>query len=791
MANPLRWFRRHAKVLMVVLGSGAMAIFGLGPVFDTLSRPSANRGSNENEVVATWKDGDITRNDLNALQNSHFQVQRFLSQMAQAAVDRKGDDFQSLAQPVPPINTGQKFTQTLVDEQLIDRMLMAAKAEAEGIVVSDGIIDDYLAMASGDAGFSRNDLERINQTANQGNCSLENIRRHLRVELLSMQMRMYSMAGLPMVPNPVESMELYGRVAERVECLTMPVSVEQFLGNLGEEPTASEINKLFEEGKHDYADPEGVEPGFKLRNKVKVQYFVANFETFMQNEMNKLTDEDVQKEYDRLVKEKANIVMETIPADDAIQIDDPPPALPGDGEASDDADGVDPPPALEAGDAEGEVEGTESDTESESSDGNSDQSLKVIARKTQYVSLKTQEEETESTSEPGQAESAEPETDEAATAENAEDTAAGSTLETGESETPAGESDTPAGETQTTETPEGELGPLLADESKELEKRVRPLKGVADAVKRAMVNEAARKAMDESIKRAQVKVSSYHAKVMKWEYTDEAKRKEKQEPVPIDFKALAEKHNLVLNETPLSDEFALSESPLGRVAVPMLVRGPNGMQQRAVRSVSQILFDRFDDYKVYEPSPANDFLTGDSYLYWLSEKEDARSPTLEECKDEITKFWKSRKAVELAKAEAQKIVDNVKTQGKPLTELYAERATSTGEFSWFNNFGRLTIGTPANVTDPGDEFMSTAFELKKSGVGMSPNRSKDTIYVIQMVSDRKTVDELGSDYLNNQFFRFKQVPNDVKAVSSYYGRELNYDWNQQFSDEMGLKFMGR
>ena len=781
MANPLRWFRRHAKVLMVVLGSGAMAIFGLGPVFDTLSRPSSNRATSENEVVAKWKEGDITRNDLNVLQNRHFQVQRFLAQLSETAVDRKGDDFRSLAQPVPPINTGQKFTQTLVDEQLIDRMLMAEKAEAEGIVVSDGIIDDYLAMASGDAGFSRNDLELINQKANQGSCSLENIRRHLRTELLSMQMRMYSMAGLPMVPNPVESMELFGRVAERVECLTMPVSVEQFLGKMSEEPTSSEINTLFEAGKHDYADPEGIKPGFKLRNKVKVQYFVANFETFMQNEMNKLTDEDVQKEYDRLVEEKANIVMETIPADDAIQIDDPPPILPGNGEANEsteDADGVAPPPSLESGESTegGSVEGN-------SEEGNSvegDQSLKLTARKDQYVSLRLQEENQEESEQEG-ASSAE--STEAATAETeSADATQAESAESGEAATT---------DEAAAETTDDELGPLLADDSKELEKRVRPLKDVADAVKRAMVSADARKAMDESIKRAQVKVSSYHAKVMKWEYTDEKKRKDKEEPTPIDFKALAEKHNLVLNETPLSDEFALSESQLGRVAVPLLVQGPNGQQQRAVRSVSQILFDRFDDYKIYEPSPANDFLTGDSYLYWLSEKEDARSPELDECKEEIIKFWKSRKAIELAQAEAQKIVDKVKGEGKLLSDLYAERATSTGEFSWFNNFGRPAIGTPANVTDPGDEFMQTAFGLAKSEVGMSPNRSKDTIYVIQMVSERKTIDELGSDYLNNQFFRFKQVPGDVKAVSSYYGRELNYDWNQEFTDEMGLKFMGR
>jgi hypothetical protein len=66
MANPLRWFRRHAKILMVVLGSAAMAIFGLGPVFDAISKPPVTN-PREVKVIATWNGGDITRSDLDGI----------------------------------------------------------------------------------------------------------------------------------------------------------------------------------------------------------------------------------------------------------------------------------------------------------------------------------------------------------------------------------------------------------------------------------------------------------------------------------------------------------------------------------------------------------------------------------------------------------------------------------------------------------------------------------------------------------------------------------------------------
>ena len=56
---------------MVVLGSAAMAIFGLGPVFDELARRGGNAESLESQVVATWDGGKVTRNDVEKLQLGH------------------------------------------------------------------------------------------------------------------------------------------------------------------------------------------------------------------------------------------------------------------------------------------------------------------------------------------------------------------------------------------------------------------------------------------------------------------------------------------------------------------------------------------------------------------------------------------------------------------------------------------------------------------------------------------------------------------------------------------------
>ena len=104
----LGWFRRHAKILMVVLGSAAMAIFGLGPVFDTLASRGGGGNSRAKEVVATWKGGEITRVDLDVLSQRHYQTQQFLGELRAQAEKKKGEPVNSLALPISRIQDGKR-----------------------------------------------------------------------------------------------------------------------------------------------------------------------------------------------------------------------------------------------------------------------------------------------------------------------------------------------------------------------------------------------------------------------------------------------------------------------------------------------------------------------------------------------------------------------------------------------------------------------------------------------------------------------------------------------------------
>jgi len=78
--------------------------------------------------------------------------------------EREGE-YVRLVQPVSPIRDGAR---EYIDEQIISRHLMAEKGKEEGLLVSNAMIDDYLAMSAGGAEVSPQLMKEINREVNGG-----------------------------------------------------------------------------------------------------------------------------------------------------------------------------------------------------------------------------------------------------------------------------------------------------------------------------------------------------------------------------------------------------------------------------------------------------------------------------------------------------------------------------------------------------------------------------------------------------------------------------------------------
>ncbi|MEM9413582.1 MAG: hypothetical protein AAGA30_20910, partial [Planctomycetota bacterium] len=250
MASPIRWFRKYSQFFIVVFGVFLMAIFGLGGVVSSLNPSDFAQGNEyENKVVATWSGGEIKEDELYFLRQRHFATQRFLGNVYKYAVNQNNGETFPLAveQILPIIRPGEEPSGPVLDERILNRFLFAKRAEQEGFVIDDTMVYEYIAQYGGNTDITKNLLKKLNKQVNQ-QVSISQIVRHLKTELLWQQMESFTRGGLAFDPSPAgfsaisptEAMQLYNRANRKIDCQVIPISVEQCVAEVNDEPKESE-----------------------------------------------------------------------------------------------------------------------------------------------------------------------------------------------------------------------------------------------------------------------------------------------------------------------------------------------------------------------------------------------------------------------------------------------------------------------------------------------------------------------------------------------------------------------
>ena len=344
---------------------------------------------------------------------------------------------------------------------------------------------------------------------------------------------------------------------------------------------------------------------------------------------------------------------------------------------------------------------------------------------------------------------------------------------------------------ETAEEEAGAIGGLEMEDApeEEAERKVKPLKDCADDIKRSLAMAPARKAMEDAIAHAEVQVGLHFDLVLQSE--DEYGESKDTVP-PFDYQSTSKEYGLDSGETGLVDDLELEDQVIGKVRVFMNTMS-QGRQMPQLVPVSQLVFNTFEDVRLYDTQTVNDWTSQSIYLFWLSEKAETRIPSFEESKPQIEKFWRQNKARALALADAEKIKGEMdQALGKKLSEVKeGERVFQTGGFTWFSSIGRTIYSNPINVENAGEDFMEAAFSLEKLQSGIATNMSKDVVYVIQSLTGPREVEETGMDYLENQLFKYKRIPTEVLRASRVYGQDLNLGWNQELQKAMDFKYIDR
>lgn len=311
MASPMSWIRKYQKGLLVVFGIMLMVAFLIPQFFDFGAGSGPQRV--ENPTVVRWNGGKLSRLDLDLLRYRHFSTIDFLDQLREFAEKKKGGPVNIAVAPIQRIAANSSnIDPEQADAEMAVRFIYAREAEKMGLQFTEAMVDDYIDLSSGSQTLSRDELDTICRQATGGRISMKEIREHLRIELASREFVGMSQIGLQTFPNATESAQMYGRTTEEIECLVLPVRVSDQLAKVTAEPAESDLEKMFNAGRYQLPDPTGQRPGFMLPKRAVVQFAHADFETFLLNETARLTDEQVQTEYDRLVAAEDPSVMELV-----------------------------------------------------------------------------------------------------------------------------------------------------------------------------------------------------------------------------------------------------------------------------------------------------------------------------------------------------------------------------------------------------------------------------------------------------------------------------------------------
>jgi len=294
MSSPFSWFRRKQKVLLAVFGVLIIISFTVGGIVTQYQQQHMSSGGGT-DAVLSWKHGKISETELMNMRYNHDVVFRFLERVVQETLARKGwpkapgvrrDQSGRIVPGIPP---------AAQEEDLVRTMLMAQKATDMGIVVTEDAIWDFLYLLSDDK-LDTSDFGSL-LAATDDRYSRVRLFRQLRIELLAQNLDGIIGNGLMAIP-PDRAWDYFNRFNRRVKAEALPINVADYEAKVEGEPTAEELQRLYEEGKDRYQDPESPEPGFKRRKKIAFQYLKVAYHDFLEREKEAVPMEDVAKYYE-------------------------------------------------------------------------------------------------------------------------------------------------------------------------------------------------------------------------------------------------------------------------------------------------------------------------------------------------------------------------------------------------------------------------------------------------------------------------------------------------------------
>ncbi len=781
MSNPLAIFRKHQKVLLAVFGVALMFAFTIGPIILQWMGPGT--GGVENSVVVRLPSGNLRESDIQSLRNSRMYLLNFMRRINGLAAQQGATPKQTLGIP------------DSVDERsLVRTVVLSEKAREMGVVISDETIIAFLEQYT-DGILLAGDFARELQTISGGRMSQTQFFDAMRGELLAIRFMDLFQRGLFQV-TPAASWDYYQRLNRQVKIQAVPFPVEKHLSEVSE-PTEQEIEALYGEAKDRFPFPSAPDPGFRRRKKVALQYVQADLEKFLNEEMAKITDDEIEQYYNDNKEKFRNLDLPTENDFNLTPQETDPTTLDSTEEVDSSADTELVPdadlPDLEDLDADptgdtttdGDTELSPSETsepadEEPASDNPDGAALGRL--QTSFVALQETEEseDAEPTNTESEANNELP-IDELPVEQASEPEASPDTEPTKQ------ESDDTAAEA--TESDLDDLGILPDDDDtpapEEKRPEYRPLEDVAEEIRNELATLPAVQRMDDAVRAVQSEMKKYQGAYIVWQVPSDEEATDP--PPPPNLQALASQHGLTAGTIPEVDIVQLLEAdPItGERRYPI----SEAYQRNGVSFGQQAFGSDLLKYQVREiPGPMRDI----TYLYWKTDEVPESTPELEDCRSEVIKALKMKAALPKAQQEAEAAVAQLRTSNQSPKDAFRNSTDhdviEAGPLSWMKP-ADLPYMAPELTRIPGikfagPDFMRSVFSLRQGEAGVTTDNPQANAYLVYLDSDESDLEKMRNDFYRAGYtFEIAQLglQDSQQTVANWYSdyaKALGVQWER-------------
>ncbi len=704
MAGSFEIFRKYQRSLLVFVAILAMLAFFVLPPFLQMGVG----GAGSDPVVASWSGGEIRESDM----MRGVAMRTVLNQFLLDAVAASGRD------------PGRMRLLPDDEEDVVRTMLLAKEAEANGVVVSNAAINQFL-------GEWTNNMVRPEQfdaiiARRRGGpmaVSQADVFEALRSVLAAGRMERLFLTGFAGDP-PGQRWEYFRRLEQGATVEVVPVAVESLVEAVSL-PSEATLRNFFDQYKNDLPAARSATPGFKEPHRISAEYLVAKREVIEAEVRKDVTEEQVKKFYDEN-KERLYRVKAAEPAETE------------DGAAAkgDAADAEKKTDAAEQKPAEPAVPAAE-DAKPAAADEKATEPAKPVEPKAAVPSRLWVV----------PAAFRQPAAD-AKTAAAAAEAKPADVKPEADAKVEAAKPDDAVGK------PSGDASPSDTPAKKDDPAAFEPLEKVADDVRNRLASEAAAKRIDAVFTAVTADFARYAEDLALWQAQVAGAGSR---PQPPNVEAIAKKQGLESGRLErVSAGDAVAAGGLGTsFELSLDQNSPMGFRQV---SWDEMVFA--PTASLWRPAGTRD-VAGNRYLSWKTDDQPAFSPTFDKAKSDVERAWKIVEGRPLARKLAEELAKQA-GDGKTLESAIATRtegpklaAATVGPFTWMARAGTFgaapTLAQPDGLSMPGEEFMKAVFALEPGQTAVAFNEPRTVCYAIRLVAYEPDQEKLREQFVDPGF----------------------------------------